>query len=104
VDLVKISSDNKQSDFELKFFQAKLRPSMADKIGYFVKDRLITLISDSEMVEESDKKCHFYLVRKMINADFLDNLDLVRMKFSLEKEGKLTEERKKLFDRLMQEN
>jgi hypothetical protein len=103
VDLVKISSDNKQSDFELKFFQAKLKPSLADKMGEFIRDRLLTVISDCDMVEESDKKSYFYLIRKMINADFMDNLDIVRMKFKLEKDGKFTEERKVLFDRIMQE-
>jgi hypothetical protein len=87
----------------LKFFQAKLKPSLADKMGEFIRDRLVTLISDCELIEESEKKAYFYLIRKMINADFMNNLDIVRIKFILEKNGMFTEERKILFERLTQE-
>ena len=104
MDLVKLSEDNKQSDFELKFFQAKLRPLMADKVAELIKERLITLFKECEMIEESEKKSYFYLVRKMINADFIDNLDIIRIKFSIEKDGKLTEDRSVLFERLLKEN
>jgi hypothetical protein len=55
------------------------------------------------LVDESEKKAYFYLIRKMINADFMNNLDIIRMKFILEKNGKFTEETRILFDRLMQE-
>lgn len=72
-------------------------------MGEFIRDRLVTLISDCELIEESEKKAYFYLIRKMINADFMNNLDIVRIKFTLEKNGMFTEERKILFERLTQE-
>lgn len=72
-------------------------------MGEFIRDRLVTLISDCELIDESEKKAYFYLIRKMINADFMNNLDIVRIKFILEKNGMFTEERKILFERLTQE-
>ena len=70
----------------------------------FIKDRILFLLSESELNEEDEKKKYFYLLRKMINADFIDNLDVVRMRFRMEKENKLSESKKLFFDRLLKEN
>lgn len=53
------------------------------------------------MAEESERKTFYYLIRKMITADFMSNLDLVQMQFALQKEELLTENRKLLFNRII---
>ena len=70
----------------------------------YVKDRILFLLYESDLIEEEEKKKYFYLIRKMINADFIDNLDVVRMRFKMEKENKLNESKKLFFDRLLKEN
>jgi hypothetical protein len=103
VDLIKLNEDNKQNDFDLKFFQAKLEPNTAEKISSHVKERIKILLFESEMNDECEKKSFYYLIRKMMNADFIDNLDIHKIKYTLEKEDKLTENRKVFFDRIMKE-
>lgn len=67
----------------------------------FIKERVKSLISESEMEEETEKRSFYYLIRKLTNADFLNNLDIVNIKYALQNEGKMNENRKALFDRLM---
>jgi hypothetical protein len=103
VDLAKLSSENKQSDFELKLFQTKLTTSLAQNFSCYIKERVFSLIQDCDLYEESDKKSFYYLVRKMENADLINRLDIVQIKMKIEKEAKFTQEREILFNRLLNE-
>ena len=103
VDLIKLNEDNKQSDIELKLFQTKLKSGVSDKMANFIKNRIKTLISENDLTEETEKMSFYYLVRKMVNSDFMDNLDIARIRYALEKEEKITEDKRQLFERIIKD-
>ena len=73
-------------------------------MGVFIKERITNLLKQNELTEESEKKSFYYLVRKMVNADFIDNMDIVRMKFDLSKGDQLTESKAVFFERLLKDD
>lgn len=80
---------------ELKMFHMKLNSSSAEKFPEFICEKLFNLI-----VTGNDLP-YYYIIKKFINADMLNRIDIARLKNKILKEEKLTAEMESLLNKVL---
>jgi len=93
VDLIKILHDNKQTEFDLLSFKTRIGYSTVDKMSIHMKDRIINLLKQSESIEENEIVIYSNLIKKMVDSDFLNRIDISHMRFIIQKEKKFDEKK-----------
>ncbi len=93
VDLMKMLHDNKQSDFDLLSFKTRIGYSTVDKMSLYIRERIITLLKDSELNEETEIVLYANLIKKMMDSDFLNKIDVAHIRFRIQKEKKFDEKK-----------
>ena len=92
VDLLKLLHDNKQSEFDLIAFKTRIGYSTVDKISFNIRERIFSLLKESDMIEEKEIVIYSNLIKKMADSDFLNQIDVAHIRFRLEKENKMDDE------------
>lgn len=73
-----------------------------EKMTQYMKERLICLLRTNEDLEEDEIKEFFRLFRKLLASQFINRVDVVQMRFTLDKESGLKEGKEILFSRVME--
>ena len=84
VDLIKILHDNKQSEFDLLSFKTRIGYSTVDKMSIHMKERIISLLKQTELSEENEIVIYANLIKKMVDSEFLNRVDVSQMKFIIQ--------------------
>lgn len=105
IDIIKSANSYNEPNFDLhiQLFQSKLKASTSEKINLIIKQHIKEQISEEKLTEE-DIVNFKNLLTILIKTNYLSILDIEFLKYSLQKEKKLTPLMKTyLFDKLMEE-
>jgi len=82
----------------------KLKSNTLNKMEKYIVERIKKLIIEIDLKEENENKSFYNLLRRMVDCSFMDNLDIVRLTYDLEKEEKITENIRELFQKITSES
>lgn len=86
---MKLDEKTHSHGLELKAFFNKLSLSMLNTMREYITDRIVTLLkSNSAEWTEQDNKTYFYLIMNLKIANVIDDIELARIKYKLEKDDK----------------